>query len=350
MSLASFFGGVLADRYDRRKLLIAAQSVTTCNLLALAALTIAGSVALWHIYLSAIGLGLMQSVTMPARSALVRSLVDDASMVNAVALNAVQQQSSRIIWPSLAGGLIALAGAGATLAVSAAASFVGIVCIVMIGVLPATPKREGRLSHAAEMREGVRYTFSEPGVSTLMWLCIAVGLFGLAFMNLAPAFAREDLESGAERRQAVHDGVRHRRHHRQRLAPRLPDQRRTLGIHSDHVRLCVVIFLMAAVPLVPITFMLMGVWGMVSAIGVTGGQTYRRRTCPNTCWAASLGCGAWRAAWASLRPCHRPPRRRDRPALRSAAWPWLLAVLTLWFDVIAPKPPTPVSEPATASP
>src|SRR6187397_164736 len=54
MSLASFFGGVLADRYDRRTLLIAAQSVTTLNLLALAVLTMADAVALWHIYLSSI--------------------------------------------------------------------------------------------------------------------------------------------------------------------------------------------------------------------------------------------------------------------------------------------------------
>src|SRR4051812_30269354 len=85
MAVASFFGGVLADRYDRRKLLMAAQAVTMTNLLVLAALTISDVVALWHIYLSAVGLGLMQSVTMPSRSALVRSLVGEVDMVNAVA-------------------------------------------------------------------------------------------------------------------------------------------------------------------------------------------------------------------------------------------------------------------------
>src|SRR4029079_12672609 len=181
----------------RRKLLMAAQTFTMCNLLALAALTIADVVALWQIYASSVGLGLMQAVTMPARSALVRSLVGDEDMLNAVALNAVQQHSSRIIWPSLAGGLIALAGAGATLAVSALAAFFGIVCLGLIGVLPAQERPAERTSHAAEMKEGVRYTFSEPGGSTLMWLCIGVGLFGLAYMNLAPGFAREELGLGA---------------------------------------------------------------------------------------------------------------------------------------------------------
>src|SRR4051812_32707168 len=106
MALASFFGGVLADRYDRRGLLIAAQSVTMLNLLALAVLTMAGVVAIWQVYLSSMGLGLTQAITMPARNAMIRSLVSQDDILNAVALNAVQQHSSRILWPSLAGALI----------------------------------------------------------------------------------------------------------------------------------------------------------------------------------------------------------------------------------------------------
>ena len=123
MAIVSFYGGVLADRYERRRLLVLAQAGTMLNLLALALLSMSGMIEMWQVYASAVGLGIMQAITQPARTALIRSLVDDDDMTNGVALNAIQMHSSRILWPSVAGVLIAVAGIGSTLLLSAACSF-----------------------------------------------------------------------------------------------------------------------------------------------------------------------------------------------------------------------------------
>jgi MFS family permease len=347
MSLASFYGGVLADRYDRRKLLMAAQTFTMCNLLALAALTVADVVAIWQVYLSSIGLGLMQAVTMPARSALVRSLVGDKDMVNAVALNAVQMHSSRIIWPSLAGGMIALAGAGPTLAMSSIGSMFGIFCLAMIGTLPQEEKRPGRTSQAAEMKEGVRYAFSEPGVSTIMWLCIVAGLFGLAYMNLAPAFAREELGLGAggvglfmmsSGIGAIFGSV-------WLLAFPIKDGQRTFTLLM--FVFAIVVLLMCLIHNTAVAFLMMGIWGMIGAVAVVAGQTLLQTTVPQRLlgrviglWSLAGGLGFVTALPIGM--------LGDEYGLRWAlsGMSVLLFIGTLWFGVIVPKPPRTVVEAA----
>jgi hypothetical protein len=324
--------------------------VTMTNLLVLAALTISDVVSVWHIYLSSIGLGLMQSVTMPSRSALVRSLVGETDMVNAVALNAIQMHSSRILWPSLAGGVIALAGPGATLLASSVASFCGIACIWRIGVIPQDDRSPERTSHAAEMKEGLRYTFSEPGVSTIMWLCIIVGLFGLAFMNLAPAFAREEigLGPGGVGLFMMSSGVGAIIGSVWLLAFPIKD-----GLWAFTFTLMIFaadIFLQAVVPFVPATFVLMGVWGAISAIGVTAGQTYLQMNVPQRLMGRVIGL--WSLA-GSLGFVTALPIGvlGDEFGLRYtlAGVGVLLAISTLWFGYIAPKPRPAVADTAVSA-
>ena len=108
----ALFGGVFADRYSRRKLLMWTQALTTAILAVLAVLTLAEMVEVWMVYVASILLGTAMSLTMPARNALIRSLVPIEQTMNAVALNSMQQQASRIVWPSLAGGMIAGLGVG----------------------------------------------------------------------------------------------------------------------------------------------------------------------------------------------------------------------------------------------
>ena len=115
-TIVSLVGGVLADRYSRLLLLIIMQSLMAISLAALAVLTIEGVVTEWHVYLSALIFGVNQALTMPARSAIMRSLVSAEDMMNAVALNAMQQHAMRILWPSLAGVIIGTLGVGAALA------------------------------------------------------------------------------------------------------------------------------------------------------------------------------------------------------------------------------------------
>jgi MFS family permease len=194
MALISLFGGVLADRYNRRLLLMCAQSVTLTNMLVLSTLTIAGQAEVWHVVVSAALLGTAQAVTMPSRNAIVSALVPREDMLNAVALNTMQFQTSRIIWPSFAGVMIAVIGVGPTLATCAAASFVGILSLSMIRGIKEMPRGERRTSAVQEMTEGFRYTFSHPRVTSVIVLGFSIGLFGLCFQQLAAGFARTEMD------------------------------------------------------------------------------------------------------------------------------------------------------------
>lgn len=196
MSLVSLWGGVVADRYDRKKILVASQSFTTLNLAVLAALYAVGLIAPWHVYVSSVGLGAMQALTMPARNAMVRSLVGLADMKNAVALNSIQMQTAQVIWPSLAGVMISLAGVAFTLGASAALSTLGIVFLLFVRSKPAAPNRVHQ-SPLRSLLDGLAYSFSAPKVSTLMGMAIIVGFFGLPYMSMAPGFAHEELRFSA---------------------------------------------------------------------------------------------------------------------------------------------------------
>lgn len=192
MTLTSLWGGVLADRYDRRKILVFSQTFTGLNLLALAVLTVADLVQPWHVYLSSIGLGVMQALTMPARQALVNSLVGREFMRNAVALNTIQMQVAQVIWPSIAGVMIALVGVGPTLALSAGLSFMGNVFLQMVRV-PIRGSSAKKASPLTELINGLRYSFSAPRINALTSMALSAGCFGLFYSHVAPGFSRQVL-------------------------------------------------------------------------------------------------------------------------------------------------------------
>lgn len=290
MAVASFFGGVLADRYDRRNLLVGAQTVTMLNLLALAMLTATDQVEIWHVYLSAMGLGVMQAVTTPARNALIASLVVGEDRANAVALNAVQMQSSRIIWPTLAGSLIALAGVGPALGLSAACSLTGIVCLLMVrGIQTNRDASRARASPLRQMTEGLRYAYTEPGVSTVMTLSLSCGLFGLAYMNLAPGFAREEL--GLDATGAgffmMAMGVGAIIGSAIMLAFPAYDGKRVFIWFTGVFALNIIG--LAANPWLPVAFLLMGVFGLCSSALVVAGQTFLQTNVPQSMLGRVVG-------------------------------------------------------------
>ena len=192
MAVISLFGGVLADRYDRRMLLVLSQFLSMLNLFLLGALSLAGSIELWHIYVSSVVFGATQSLSMPARQAMIQSLVEQGDLQNAVALNSMQQTSGRILWPLLAGGLISLLGVGATLMVNASLFVVGIGPLFMMRGL--SQVRSGRSSSPLRaLGEGLRYAWSAPVTGTVVTLAMAIGLFGMVLMFMAPGFAREEM-------------------------------------------------------------------------------------------------------------------------------------------------------------
>jgi MFS family permease len=192
MSVISLFGGVFADRYDRRMLLIGAQAVSMVSIFLLAVLTLLDLVALWHVFANSILLGATQSLTGPARQALISDLVAPEQRINAIALNSVQQHASRIVWPSLAAALITLLSVGPALLVTAGCFLLGIIGLLLIkGVRVAARARPH--TPVQELMDGIRYTKSTPGVSRVIGLTLIFGLSSLAFIQMAPGYARAGL-------------------------------------------------------------------------------------------------------------------------------------------------------------
>jgi MFS family permease len=191
-TIIALVGGMLADRYSRRMLLISTQTVTILNLSVLALLTVFELIQIWHIYISALILGVNQGLTMPARSAIMRSLVGPEDMMNAVALNAMQQHAMRILWPSLAGIIIGALGVGAALLTGAGGAALAVLLLLTLRHIQ-EPERGAPTTPLYEMKEGIRYSFASPVLRMLMLINFAVAFFGLAFLNMAPGFSREVL-------------------------------------------------------------------------------------------------------------------------------------------------------------
>lgn len=190
------FGGIFADRIDRRKLLVSSQAMVTITVFALAVLTITGLVALWHIYAATFVLGVLQALNMPSRMAIVADLVGREDIMNAVVLNSAVMNSGRILGPALAGGIIELTGIGPALYINAGCYLVGTACLWLInGLSQGTVARKTAIM--GDLLEGLRYFWSTPVAFTVIAIGFAFGLLGMPYVQIMPAFAREVLGVGA---------------------------------------------------------------------------------------------------------------------------------------------------------
>lgn len=195
-TFAALIGGVLADRYSRRTLLIATQLFTFISFFTLATLTVADLVEVWQVYLVSLLFGWSQALTMPARMAMLRSLVSDDLMMNAVALVTMQQHAGRVLWPTLGGLLINLLGVGFSLLAAGACSLLAVAFLLRLGGL----KEETVESSGQPLREaaaGLHYAFSSPVLRMVMVVNFGVAFFGLAYLHIGPGFGREVLELDA---------------------------------------------------------------------------------------------------------------------------------------------------------
>lgn len=193
MALLGIFGGVIGDRYDRRKALMLNQALSSLNMVVLSSLVIAGRAEVWHVLVSSVVLGVSSSLSGPSRQAMIRGLVSDEHLVNAVTLNAIQLQASRILWPSLAGALIAAAGSGGALLACAGGYLVGFIFLIPVADVSFQRPGRGTSSPLNDLVEGLRYTFTTPLVAMVMTLALSMFTFGLTFRQLAPAFGRQVL-------------------------------------------------------------------------------------------------------------------------------------------------------------
>ena len=193
----SAFAGVIADRMDRRRLLMWMQLAAAGVALALAVLTTTGVIEYWHVAVLAVLAGTVTAIQTPAYQTIVASLVDRSAIGSAVALNSAQFNLSRIIGPAIAGVAIAAGGLGLAFWGNAFALLLVVVILATLKVAPQTAFDHGDVSVWANLADGVRYVRSRPVIAALVLLAGVPALFLLNYLVLLPLFARDVLKIGA---------------------------------------------------------------------------------------------------------------------------------------------------------
>jgi MFS family permease len=182
-------GGVVADRFDKRRLIIVTQVLAALLAAILGALVVLHLVQLWMVYVLAGALGLVSSVDTPARQIFVLEMVGREKLTSAVSLNSVLVNLARVLGPAGAGALIVTVGLGPCFLVNAATYLVVIVALLMMQVaeLAAVPPQSRR---AGQLREGLRYVRATPAVLTPLLMMAVVGTFAYEFQVILPLVAK----------------------------------------------------------------------------------------------------------------------------------------------------------------
>ncbi|MFI6325719.1 MFS transporter [Nonomuraea sp. NPDC050556] len=196
MLLFGMFGGVLADRYPKRPVLIAAQSMMAVLALAIGVLTITGAAQVWHVYVMAFALGLISCVEVPTRQAFVVEMVGRKDLPNAIALNASIFNLARVVGPAIAGVLIFAIGTGPIFLLNAV-TFAGVISSLIfmrkaeLNPAELVPRAKGQL------REGLRYVLETPALLMPVLLVGFVSMFAQSFSMSIALMARQVFGAGA---------------------------------------------------------------------------------------------------------------------------------------------------------
>jgi MFS family permease len=174
------FTGYAADRFDRRKLLLATQAAQGLLALGLGILTVAGAVQLWHVYVFALLLGCVTAFDAPARQTFVAELVSDKLLSNAVALNSTSFNAARMVGPAVAGLLIASIGSGWIFLMNAV-TFVAMLAALTSLRVEDLHHKDRAVRRTSGMLEGFGYVRSRPELKTLLWMLFLMMTFGMNF-------------------------------------------------------------------------------------------------------------------------------------------------------------------------
>ena len=194
--LFGLWGGVIADRYAKRRVLMITQISMGLLALLLGLLVISGSARLWHVYLLALGLGLATVVDNPARQTFVIEMVGKADLPNAIALNSASFNAARVLGPAVAGLLIAAMGTGPVFLVNAASFAAVLAGLVMmrdreLSPVEPVPRAKGQL------REGLRYVRGRRDLVMVLVLVGFVATFAMNFQITTALVAKQTFHSGA---------------------------------------------------------------------------------------------------------------------------------------------------------
>jgi MFS family permease len=194
MFLAAPLGGVISDRLDRRRVVLATQFSLLAVALTLALLVTTDSVRFWHLYLTAVITGVSVSVNGPTRNAMVHDLVEAKHLTSAVTLNSLTMNSMRVFGPAIGGVMIGFVGIEGTFWLQAACCIIAMTQVVQIGRRPKAASA-GKASIFRSLVDGISYIRRDPILGPLMLIAFFTGLLGLGFLQLMPAYVGDVLHS-----------------------------------------------------------------------------------------------------------------------------------------------------------
>ena len=227
------YGGVIADRVDKRRMMVALQICMGLQALALGVLALLGVVRLWEICFLAVVLGLNNTFENPSRQAFIREMVGRNKLRNAVTLNSVMSNAARAVGPAIAGVLIATVGEGICFILNSA-SFAAVVTSLLImdksSLRQSTPERR----EPGQLREGLAYAVRTTDIAVPLLMMGIVGMLAYEFQVSLPVFANADVSRWFGRLW-LHDRVDGSRGCRRGSLHRGP---RPHGASADGPRLC----------------------------------------------------------------------------------------------------------------
>jgi MFS family permease len=191
------YGGVVADRMDKRRLMMGLQSMMGVLALVLGLLTTTGTVQLWQVYVLAFLLGLNNCFENPARQSFVLEMVGPTDLRNAVSLNSVLVNAARAVGPAVAGVIIATGGTGVCFLLNAV-SFAAVVFTLsrldVSALNPSTPAPRGK----GQLREGLSYVRHTPALGVPLLMMALVGCLTYEFQVVLPVMADETFHGGSQ--------------------------------------------------------------------------------------------------------------------------------------------------------
>ncbi len=203
--LFTLIGGVVADRHDRRRTLLASQWVQLSTAATLAALVFFGSVKVWHILVLSFITGTAQAFGGPAYQSLIPSLVGKNDLTNAIALNSIQFNVARMLGPVLAGATLAALKRWGVPDMTALAVCFGLNALSFLAVILSLMSLHIKHIAAArmhnmfaELKHGIAYVQKERSIMAMMVLGAATAFFGIPMLTLLPVFARNVFGAGVE--------------------------------------------------------------------------------------------------------------------------------------------------------
>ena len=185
------YGGVLADRYDKRKILYITQTMGFIQAISLGILVLSHNASIWNICILSVCLGLITSIDNPARNSFIPEIVQREHIGSGVALNGVMIMLARVFGPGLAGFLILLIGTGWTFVVNGLSFLPVFVTLSMMRI-----KRKEKRLDKSDFWSGLKFTFSHPQVKMCFILSGTIGAFGMSYNGILPAVVKDVFHSG----------------------------------------------------------------------------------------------------------------------------------------------------------